>query len=53
MKNIRLSFKANLNDEDDENEILTYLELIVKMQVAAWLDGHDKVVDIKAEFVEK
>ena len=51
MKNIRLTFKADLSDEKDENEILSYLEVFVKMRVTEWLDGHEKVADIKAEFV--
>ena len=54
LKNIKLTFKANLEAEDDENEILRYLETFVRLRVAEWLGNNKrtKVYDIKAEFVE-
>ena len=54
MKEIKLTFKADLEAEDDENEILHYLEVFVKLRVAEWLGDHkhSKIADIKAEFID-
>ena len=53
MKSIRLSFKADLSAEEDENEILRYVETFVRLRIDEWLGNNKrtKVFDIKAEFM--
>lgn len=53
-RKITLTFVADLSAEEGDKEILSYMELIAKMQVNAWL-GHnkyDKVSDVEVKSEE-